>query len=79
MTDRPVGELLDSFGVVAELDDDDLVSDAVVLLKVVSTDGQVALTIACTPSLDWISQAGMLHAAIDAGRASGFQRSEDED
>lgn len=78
MPDRPVGAMLDGFGLLAELDDTDLVEDAVVLLKVINEDGAVAITVAATPSLDWIGQRGLLHAAIDLGRAQGFHRAEDE-
>ncbi|WP_435279324.1 hypothetical protein [Streptomyces sp. 1222.5] len=77
MADRPVGQLLDALGVVADVDDNDMPTDAVVLLKVVRRDGSVALVLACSESLDWIGQTGMLHAAIDIN--SSITQADDED
>ncbi|MGW5175893.1 hypothetical protein ACWERY_16215 [Streptomyces sp. NPDC004082] len=76
MPDQKIGQLLDTLGVTADLSDTDMPTDAVVLLKVVRADGMTALAIACSESLDWIGQTGMLHAAVDLN--AGFTRADDE-
>lgn len=73
-----IGALLDSRGLLADLDPDDLVADAVVLLRVVQPDGSTALTIAATPSLDWVGQLGLLHAALGVMAATGYSLADGE-
>jgi len=63
MADRKVGDLIDALGVVADVDDGDLVPCAVVLLKSVDEDGQVGLTIASSEGLSWLDQLGIVEAA----------------
>uniref|UniRef100_UPI003D7249E0 hypothetical protein n=1 Tax=Streptomyces sp. bgisy153 TaxID=3413793 RepID=UPI003D7249E0 len=58
-----IGQLLDSLGTRAHLEDGDLPTDALVLLKVIKPDGSTALLKARSESLDWISTLGMLTAA----------------
>jgi hypothetical protein len=65
MAEQPIGERLDSLEVTADLDDTDMVADALVILKVVQDDGSIALSIGTTDNRDWISQAGLLHAALE--------------
>ena len=49
------------------INDDDIVLDAVILMRVVSTvgDGKPRLTLAATPDLDWLLQIGMLRAGLE--------------
>ncbi|MEZ5119628.1 MAG: hypothetical protein R2686_06970 [Candidatus Nanopelagicales bacterium] len=49
-----------------DVGDGDMVLDAVILMRVVSTngDGKPRLTIAITPDLDWILQVGMLQSGL---------------
>ena len=65
MTDRKVGQLIDSLGTTANLAEGDMATDALVLLKVVKAEGGVALIKAQSESLDWISSLGMLTAALE--------------
>ncbi|WP_143203964.1 hypothetical protein [Streptomyces kebangsaanensis] len=74
----PVGQLLDSLGVRAHLEDGDLVADALVLLKVIKADGGVGLFKARSESLDWITALGMLTAAQEIEN-SGYADDVDED
>lgn len=64
MAEQRIGQLLDSLGVTAELEDDDMPTDALVLIKAVQPDGKVAIVIAASETLDWVSQTGLLHGAI---------------
>jgi hypothetical protein len=52
--------------VTADIDDNDIVLDAVVLLRVINTegDGKPRIVLAHTPDLDWIIQVGMLKVAL---------------
>lgn len=64
MTDRTIGQIIEGLGVTADsLSDDALVTDAVVLLKYVNSDGEVALFLAHGEGMSWIERIGMLRAA----------------
>lgn len=55
---------LSGYGIEADLQDGDLILDAVILLRVQSDDHQASsLVIATTPGLDWMLQVGMVEAA----------------
>lgn len=59
----PIGQVLDNLGIVAAVGPDDLVAAAVVLLKVITSDGTPRLCLATSDGLGWIERAGMIHAA----------------
>lgn len=63
MADQKIGQLLDSLGVEADLEEGDLVASAFVILKVVKADGTVSLANARSDGLDWITRLGMVTAA----------------
>ncbi|MFG3173637.1 hypothetical protein ACGFZC_01035 [[Kitasatospora] papulosa] len=77
MADQQIGQLLDSLGVTADLDDGDLVTDALVILKVLQPDGSIALSIGATDTRDWINQTGLLRAAIDISEGN-IRRADDD-
>lgn len=61
---EPIGQLLDRLGVAADIDADDLVSSAVVVMAVlVPGDSNPRLTIASSEGISWIEQAGLLRLA----------------
>lgn len=66
MTDdrEPIGGLLDSLGVTHTTEEGELVSDAVVVLRVVDNDGDERITITWSDGLSWVTRAGMLHHAL---------------
>lgn len=64
MADQQIGQLLDTLGVTADLEDGDLVTDAHVVLKVVKADGGTTLVKATSEALDWITSLGMLTAIL---------------
>ncbi|WP_435246357.1 hypothetical protein [Streptomyces sp. NRRL F-5630] len=78
MADDKIGQLLDSLGVTADLDDGDMPVDAHVLLKVIKADGTVTLVKAVSESLDWLSAVGMLTAALHIEN-NGYTAARDED
>lgn len=63
---QPIGELIDNLGVLATLDDGDLVTAVIVVIKVVEPDGAIRLTSAFSEGLDWVNRFGMLTAAAEA-------------
>lgn len=64
-----------------DIDDHDLVLDAVILLRVSSTtgDGKPRLIIQTTPDLDWILLVGMLNAALHIETHDIQRDTDDED
>lgn len=79
MSDQPIGQLLDTLGVAADLDDGDLVTDAHVILKVVKADGETTLIKAASEALDWITALGMLTAVIAIENGRYVNIAEDDD
>ncbi|MFF8784823.1 hypothetical protein [Streptomyces sp. NPDC015125] len=65
MTDQKIGQAVDALGVTADLDDEDMVVDCIVLLKVLQADGSIAMSIGTTDTTDWINQKGLLHSALE--------------
>lgn len=63
MERAPLGEILDGMGVRAELGDEDRVTDAVVLLKVENSDGEVAVVIEHSDRTNWFDQRALVNAA----------------
>lgn len=60
---RPIGDVIDGLGVRATVSEGELVAGAVVLLKVIDTDGDTRLSLAHSEGLGWIERAGMLRVA----------------
>jgi hypothetical protein len=67
---RPIGDVLDSLGIEATVAPDELVAGALVLLKIVETDGATRLSVA-HQGIGWIERVGMLRVAetIESGTA----------
>ncbi|MFI0897739.1 hypothetical protein [Streptomyces sp. NPDC020983] len=59
----PIGDLLDSLGVTATIDEGELVASAVVLLRVIQQDGAERLSLVHSDGQGWTERLGMLHAA----------------
>lgn len=72
---KPIGDVLDALGIEATLDEakGELAAGAIVLLKVIDTDGDVRLSIAYSEGLSWVERAGMIHIAeIMESRSNGL-------
>jgi hypothetical protein len=74
VADRQVGELLDSLGTTLDIDDGDMVTDAIVIAKIVLPDGRVSLGIGKSESTTWLEQLGLVYAAADIIRQSGYHQ-----
>jgi len=58
-----IGQIIDSLGVTSSISGEDMVTDVVVLSKVVEPDGKVRLNACWSDGMSWIERLGMLHAA----------------
>jgi hypothetical protein len=69
---KPIGQLIDTLGIEATVGPDELVSGAIVLLKVVQADGSTKLSMTFSDGLGWIERAGMLRVAEQIESTTGF-------
>lgn len=76
--DQKVGQLLDALGTTVPLDQGDMPTDAVVILKVLKEDGSVSLIKGHSESVDWITVLGMLTAAQEIEN-SAYGYADDDD
>ena len=60
---RDLGELIDQLGVKQQIDHDERVCGAVVLLTVEEPDGHLSLRCAWSEGMTWIERIGLLRAA----------------
>lgn len=77
MAERTVGDLLDKLGLTLDLDDDDMVTNVVVIAKNVMGDGQVSLIIGKSEGTTWLEQLGLIYAASDIIRQGGYEQAGD--
>jgi len=70
MGPEPIGTLVDALGVELTMSDGDLVSGAVLILKVVDADGQVVQRVGWSDGISWIERRGMIEVARDVERCN---------
>lgn len=65
MSDRPAGPIIDGLGVTVDLDDEDLITEVVVIGKCtrLSDGGGTSLVLASSDGIDWVSQLGLIEGA----------------
>ena len=64
--ERPLGPVIESLGITVCLDPDDQVTDVLAIIKTVNMrTGEVALSLQRNETADWITQRGMMAAALD--------------
>ncbi|MEU6376800.1 hypothetical protein [Streptomyces sp. NPDC046909] len=78
MASQKIGQLLDTLGVEAHIDEGDLPTDAFVILKVVKADGTVSLSSARSEGLDWITRLGMVTAAQQIENGGYYEAAPDD-
>jgi hypothetical protein len=79
MAERKIGQLIDTLGVEADLDEGDLPTDAYVILKIIKADGTVSIVNARSEGLDWITRLGMVTAAQQIENSGYAEASPDDD
>ena len=62
-------------GITLDLDDGDLVSDAVLIAKVHKHDGTVVVASKASEGTDWVTRRGLVAAAADV-ESGGYQEHE---
>lgn len=76
---QDVGAIVNGLGITAEsLAGDELVSDAMVLMKVIQADGSVTLLVAHSDAMSWIEKLGMLHVAVGLEQQRGYRDADDD-
>ncbi|MFD8545667.1 hypothetical protein [Streptomyces sp. NPDC059649] len=78
MAEQQIGQLLDALGVTVDLDEGDLPTDALIILKAIKADGSVTLIKGRSESVDWVTALGMMTAAQTIEN-SGFINAFEED
>jgi hypothetical protein len=75
-----IGNIVDNLGTTMTIRDGDMVTDTVVIAKVVEEDGSVRLSMGWSEGMSWIERLGMLTAAMqtDSLMPSGAQDDDDE-
>jgi hypothetical protein len=63
VTEQPIGDVLNSLGVTADIGDGELVASAVVLLRVIDDDGRERLSLHHSEGQGWLERVGMLRTA----------------
>lgn len=79
MPDQPAGPVVDGLGVTLALEEGALVSDCILIAKVINPDGQPGIAIAESDALDWITQYALVKAAERIIDAQQFLVVGDED
>lgn len=69
-TDHPF-DVLKNLDVTLPINDGEMVTDALVLVKIVNLDGGVNLRVSWSNGMSWIERLGMLHAAEILERPQG--------
>lgn len=64
MTTTSIASRIDSMGVTLTLEDDDLVTDVVVIAKVIEADGTERLALTWSDGMSWLTRYGLLTAAV---------------
>lgn len=68
-TGNPIGQTIDALGVRSTpLPEGHMVSDAIVLMRVISDTGETYISQVWSEGMDWISRRGLLEAALDTER-----------
>lgn len=65
LTLAKIGERLDQMGIDPNLEEDELISDVILVMKVVMGDGTPYVYLTNSDGLDWITGIGMLEVARD--------------
>jgi hypothetical protein len=64
VSEQPIGPLLDALGVTIVLEDNQQLTDALVIARGADFDtNETALVLSASTGLDWISQRGLVSAA----------------
>jgi hypothetical protein len=74
-----VGQIVDSLGTSMSIREGDMVTDTIVIAKVVEDDGTVRLSMGWSDGMSWIERLGMLTAAMQTDSLSPVSAQDDDD
>jgi hypothetical protein len=72
-----VSDVLDQLGLTLDIEDGEMISDAVLVMKVHRTNGEVYVATRCTEGTDWVTARGLVAVAEDID-SSGYHDAKDE-
>lgn len=72
------GDLIDALGVKFTQHEGDLISDAVLVTKVIEADGSVRISVAWSDGMDFVTRRGLLEHACDQERSGDWDSDEGE-
>lgn len=79
MADQDITEILAGRGCTLDLDDGDMVTDAIVLCRVSNAEGGTSLGIALTEGTSWFDQFGLVKAAENMLDQGEWRSTDDDD
>jgi hypothetical protein len=71
--DDNMGGLVERMNIRLDLEDDDLVTDMVLICKIAGADGTTSLGLTTSEGLSWIDELGLLQAALTAFNQGYYQ------
>jgi hypothetical protein len=74
----PLGPIVESLGIKANLADNDQITDMVILAKVIDAESGATGLGVYHNDIDWITQLGLLMAAVNVFERGDFEQVEDE-
>lgn len=78
MAEQKIGDLLDSLNTTLDLDSGDMVTDIIVIAKVVSAKGGVSIGIGQSESTTWLDELGLVHGALGIIQQNRFTQDGDD-
>lgn len=79
MSERtPLGPIIDSLGITAGLDEHDMITDILIVAKVVNADSDLTAVGIFHNRLDWVTQLGLITAADHVIRGGDLQPVDDD-
>lgn len=67
-----IGQIIDGLGCKPDLEAEDLVADAVIILKIIEPDGQVRLSTCWSENISWLERVGMIRSAEQREHRDAF-------
>lgn len=77
MPEQPADAVLQGLNLTLDLDEGDLIANAVVIAKAVSADGEVGVVISMSEGTSWLDQLALVAAASEIIRQSQFTQRDD--
>lgn len=73
MSDQNIGHILDGLGLQVDLGEGDLIANAMVIAKVIRTDGSTAIAMSSDETMSWLDRLGLITAASELVRVEMLQ------